>query len=157
MNASINQMRVAEVLFKNCPNLIKTEESVEKLIMRDVVDFDTGMNLVNNIKAKVMAKAQGIESEDTVPADFSSGVTFPSITDNVVFNTVLELTPSNEKESMLKLLDELNLQFETAFKKRKEDIIRVVSSVVEINETDADVASDIMKSIKADQYVLIKK
>lgn len=151
---SVNQMKVAEVLLKNCPQLVTSVESVNKLILRDVIDFETGSNLINKIET---AAAKSTESEDTIPADFSTGISFPSVNDSVVFNTVMELIPGEERESFMKKFDELNLQFETAFKKRKEDIIRVVSSVVEINETDSQVASEIMNTLKNEKFLLIRK
>jgi len=55
---NMTQMKVAEVLLKNCPNLVTSEESINTLVMKDVIDFNTGMNLIQNLKST--------ESDETV-------------------------------------------------------------------------------------------
>ena len=165
--SSVRDMKVAEILFKICPKLAHSEESVQQLVMRDIIDFNTGMELTQNIKS-----LKSLEDE-TIPANINTdlpvvkkdevvdvpegGITFPSIDENVVAKVVMELSPADEKESFNALIDQLNTQFQAAYKKRRDEIIRVVSQVVEISEADTETAKKIMDIIKQEQIVLIKK
>jgi len=160
MNASRN-LEIAKVLFRNVPELVKSEESVTKLIMGDVVDFNTGMKLIDGIRNK----ATSLEADgDTVTADGvgseevpESGIAFPTKYEEVIIKSVFELASDDDKATFDKLLDQLNLAFETAYRKRKADITRVIARVVEVSAADADTATKIMEEIKKDNLVFIKK
>jgi len=156
---NVNQMRTAEVLLKLHPGLVTSEETVNQLVMRDVIDFNTGLTLIAGIKSKdPTASTEGFDMAAYENGEnLAAAVSFPSISESVVFNTVVELASGDEKASLMRILDELNLHFQSAFKKRKEDIIRVLSSIVEITGEDGAEASKIMEDIKKDQYVLITK
>jgi len=152
----MTQMKVAEVLLKNCPNLVTSEESINTLVMKDVIDFNTGMNLIQNLKST--------ESDETVEKTVIDNKdveqnSFPSTEDVVVFKTVVELSSDDDKKSIQKALDDLNLAFQTAFKKRKADIFKVVKNIVEVAEItnqDTSTASSIMDEIKKENYILFK-
>ena len=153
---NMTQMKVAEVLLKNCPNLVTSEESINTLVMKDVIDFNTGMNLIQNLKST--------ESDETVEKTVIDNKdveqnSFPSTEDVVVFKTVVELSSDDDKKSIQKALDDLNLAFQTAFKKRKADIFKVVKNIVEVAEItkqDTSTASNIMDEIKKENYILFK-
>lgn len=153
---NMTQMKVAEVLLKNCPNLVTSEESINTLVMKDVIDFNTGMNLIQNLKST--------ESDETVEKTVIDNKdveqnSFPSTEDVVVFKTVVELSSDDDKKSIQKALDDLNLAFQTAFKKRKADIFKVVKNIVEVAEItkqDTSTASSIMDEIKKENYILFK-
>lgn len=153
---NMTQMKVAEVLLKNCPNLVTSEESVNTLVMKDVIDFNTGMNLIQNLKST--------ESDETVEKTVVDNKdveqnSFPSTEDVVVFKTVVELSSDDDKKSIQKALDDLNLAFQTAFKKRKADIFKVVKNIIEVAEItnqDTSTASNIMDEIKKENYILFK-
>jgi hypothetical protein len=153
---NMTQMKVAEVLLKNCPNLVTSEESINTLVMKDVIDFNTGMNLIQNLKST--------ESDETVEKTVVDNKdveqnSFPSTEDVVVFKTVVELSSDDDKKSIQKALDDLNLAFQTAFKKRKADIFKVVKNIVEVAEItkqDTSTASNIMDEIKKENYILFK-
>lgn len=153
---NMTQMKVAEVLLKNCPNLVTSEESINKLVMKDVIDFNTGMNLIQNLKST--------ESDETIEKTVVDNEdveqnSFPSTEDVVVFKTVVELSSDDDKKSIQKALDDLNLAFQTAFKKRKADIFKVVKNIVEVAEItkqDTSTASNIMDEIKKENYILFK-
>lgn len=153
---NMTQMKVAEVLLKNCPNLVTSEESINKLVMKDVIDFNTGMNLIQNLKST--------ESDETIEKTVVDNEDveqnpFPSTEDVVVFKTVVELSSDDDKKSIQKALDDLNLAFQTAFKKRKADIFKVVKNIVEVAEItkqDTSTASNIMDEIKKENYILFK-
>lgn len=153
---NMTQMKVAEVLLKNCPNLVTSEESVNTLVMKDVIDFNTGMNLIQNLKST--------ESDETVEKTVVDNKdveqnSFPSTEDVVIFKTVVELSSDDDKKSIQKALDDLNLAFQTAFKKRKADIFKVVKNIIEVAEItnqDTSTASNIMDEIKKENYILFK-
>ena len=71
----------------------------------------------------------------------------------------MELSSDDDKKSIQKALDDLNLAFQTAFKKRKADIFKVVKNIVEVAEItnqDTSTASSIMDEIKKENYILFK-
>ncbi|MFW6377560.1 MAG: hypothetical protein ACOCZ5_02835 [bacterium] len=148
---SIKNMEVAKIVLGIAPNLVKSEESVNQLVMKDVIDFDTGMRLTENIRSN--------ESEDYTPKtmDKVSNVQFPSVDEGVIAKMVLELSSKDEKEAFEKKIDELNLMFQSAYKKRKKEIERVISTVVEINDSDKGEAVKLNNIIRNEQMILIKK
>lgn len=146
-------MKIAETLLNHCPGLVTSEEAVNSLVMRDVIDFNTGMNLVQKIKSTESADAESAINDKEQP----SGFQFPDASEAVVFKTVMDLSSDDDKAAFMKTLNELNLQFQTAFNKKKEEIVKVVSNMVEISEIDATIAKNLMDTIKNEEIVLIKK
>lgn len=145
----VSLTKTAEILFKNCPSLVKSEESINALVMRDVIDFNTGMNLLKNVKSE--------ESEGTTDIPEASSIQFPSVDESVVFKSVIELSSDDDNAKFMKILDELNDHFQTAYKKRREELIRVISQVVEIGGEDVEEATKLAEVLKNNRLIFIKK
>lgn len=148
----LNKMKVAEVLLKHCPNIVKSEEAVNALVMKDIIDFNTGMNLVQKMKS-----IEGADATAAIIEGNKEGFTFPDASEAVIFKTVMDLSSDDDKANFMKTLDELNLQFQTAFNKKKDEIVKVISNIVEVTDVDGEIAKDLMDSIKNDEILLIKK
>lgn len=151
---SVSLTKTAEVLFKNCPSLVKSEEAINALVMRDVIDFNTGMKLIQNIKS---TESDDVKLEDGTSPIPESGIQFPSVDESVVFKTVIELSSDDDNAKLMKILDELNEQFQVAYKKRREEIIRVISNVVEIGGEDVEEATKLADVISKSRLIFIKK
>lgn len=204
---SIRDLEVAKVLLSIKPDLVRSEEAVTELVMRDIIDFNTGMKLTEKIRSrstetedvpegetddekmarlramkkdsdsgdsetgkkcgskKVSSESEEIKKEydekvgtaDTDQDAPVSSIQFPNVNQEVVIRAVLELSSADEKEDFDRLLDKLNTNFQSAYKRRRADIIRVVSKVVEINNSDVDLSKKIMDELKNEQMIFIKK
>ena len=151
--SAVKSMQVAQTLLKLCPSLVKSEESVNKLIMRGLIDFNTGISLIRNIKS-----TEEDSADTTVPEVVESPTTinFPSTDSVVVIKTVLELSSDDDKVNFNLLLDKLNLAFETSYNKLKLDIVRVLSQIVEINPEESDTAAKVATEIKDGKIIFIQ-
>ena len=129
---------IAKVMLTLCPALVRSSESVDQLVMRDLVDFSTGMEVSSHLN-------RSQESDDL--GDVKK---LPSVTDNVIVNTVFATSSANEKKEFDELLTQLEEKFQTAFRRRKSDIERVVKTIIEIDGADNEAAAKIMSDIKND-------
>jgi len=154
---SSKNFEVTKAMLKHCPSLVRSEETVHQLVMRGFLDMHTGMESIDILKSLEDGDQVGHEAEPATEAEPSDGLKFPDIHAAVVIKTTMELASGDEKEAFNRKLDELNLTFQTAFKRRKADIIRLVKEVVEIDGAVNDEAVAIAKAIKDDQIVVIKR
>ncbi len=141
---------IAKVLLSARPELVSSVESIDKLVMAGHLDFGSGMELRDKL-------TNSQESEDITIGTDHTGIKFPSIDEAVVIASAIELASDDEKESFMKLLDRVNLEFEAIYKKREKDIIRSISNIVEITGDSTSVAEQIMEDIKSEKIVFIKK
>ena len=158
------QTEVTKTLLRLCPSMVSSESAVTALVMGDMIDFNTGMELTERLQLN----ARSNESDDKIPGmnDETNGKVlfngdenfqFPDVNTAVVIKTVMALSSADEQKSFNDLLDRLNLELQSAYHKRRKEIIRSVSKVVELTPADETESVKIMEILKSEQLLFIKK
>lgn len=164
------KMEITKILLKLNPKLISSEEDVQTLVMGDSLDFESGMQAVAALKEEEeneeVAGAEGgtasTESEDGILFKGNETFNFPTPMEAVVIKTTLELANNDEKEAFNLLLDRLNTEFQSIYKKKRAEIINAVTSLADLAPQEAidkntSEAVRLMEVIKESDILFIKK
>lgn len=146
--------RITVALLRACPTkLVQSKESVEELVVKDEVDFSTGVDTIGEIEEEQAKTTDVSVSEDNIGSEsikftVPEGITTKTLAESIISKVVLSTSSDDDVKKFLALCDSVNEQFTKMFNDVKYDIVRSVNNIVEITGSSTDTAKEIAECIK---------
>lgn len=151
-------MDVTRLLVKFDNKLASNEEAILNLVSHNCIDFNSGMEFVQNLK-DTSQSTENLNADGLI-YDGTEKFSYPDQTTAVVIKTTLELASPDEQKSFVEGLDKLNVAFQEIYRKHRSEIFNAVTNLKDANPAEvlgenAGEADRIMGVIKSDKILFV--